>query len=481
MTDFLLDRGAPWLGGAYLLASLVASGHVVLRKRDPRAAIGWVGLIWLVPGIGALLYAVFGVNRIRRRAIALRRARLAVVVTSEFPAGTPRPDATTTDHPGLAALARLGRRVSGRPLLGGNRVAPLRNGDEAYPAMLSAIEEAERSVALSTFIFAADQIGRRFIDALGRAVRRGVAVRVLVDAAGVRYAWPPVHHVLRRAGVPVARFLPITTGAGLAFFNLRNHRKLLVVDGRVAFCGGMNIRDRHVIGTGSPVATRDVQFRLEGPVVAQLLEAFAEDWSFAAGEALEGPAWRVDAMPVGATAARALTDGPDDDFEVIRQLLLGALAAAHESVGIVTPYFLPDPSMIAALGVTALRGVRVDIVIPARGNIPLVRWATPALLWQVLAPGCHVFLSPAPFDHAKLMVVDGTWTMFGSTNWDPRSLRLNFELDVECYDPALAAQVANLVAERRRESRALTLADVDGRSLPVRLRDGVARLLSPYL
>lgn len=476
----LADQGA-WLGAAYLVASLVASGHVVLRKRDPRAAIGWVGLIWLVPGLGALLYAVFGVNRIRRRAIALRRARLAVAVTSELPATTVRPEAAALDHPGLAALGRLGGRVSGRPLLGGNRVTPLVNGEAAYPAMLSAIEGAERSVALSTFIFAADQIGRRFVEALAGAVRRGVAVRVLVDAAGVRYSWPPVHRVLRRAGVPVTRFLPITSGAGLAFFNLRNHRKLLVVDGRVAFCGGMNIRDRHLVATGSPVATRDVQFRLEGPVVGQLLEAFTEDWSFAAGESLDGPAWHIDAAPLGPTAARALTDGPDDDFEVIRQLLLGALAAARESVEIVTPYFLPDPAMIAALAVTALRGVRVDILLPARGNIPLVRWATPALLWQVLTPGCRVFLSPAPFDHAKLMVVDGTWTMFGSTNWDPRSLRLNFELDVECYDRDLAAQVARLVAERRQESRELTLADVDGRPLPARLRDGVARLLSPYL
>lgn len=480
MTGLLADQGA-WLGAAYLLASLVASGHVVLRKRDPRAAIGWVGLIWLVPGLGALLYAVFGVNRIRRRAIALRRARLAVAVTSELPASTVRPEAAALDHPGLAALARLGGRVSGRPLLGGNRVTPLVNGEAAYPAMLSAIEGAERSVALSTFIFAADQIGRRVVEALAGAVRRGVAVRVLVDAAGVRYSWPPVHRVLRRAGVPVTRFLPITSGAGLAFFNLRNHRKLLVVDGRVAFCGGMNIRDRHLVATGSPVATRDVQFRLEGPVVGQLLEAFTEDWSFAAGESLDGPAWRIDATPLGPTAARALTDGPDDDFEVIRQLLLGALAAARESVEIVTPYFLPDPAMIAALAVTALRGVRVDILLPARGNIPLVRWATPALLWQVLTPGCRVFLSPAPFDHAKLMVVDGTWTMFGSTNWDPRSLRLNFELDVECYDRDLAAQVARLVAERRQESRELTLADVDSRPLPARLRDGVARLLSPYL
>jgi cardiolipin synthase len=347
--------------------------------------------------------------------------------------------------------------------------------------MLAAIEAATESVCLSSFIFAADTIGRRFVDALASATRRGVAVRVLVDAAGVRYSWPPIHRVLRQAGIPVARFLPITTGPGIAFFDLRNHRKILVADGRVAFCGGMNIRDRHVVGSGSRWATRDVHFRLEGPVVAQLLEAFIEDWAFVTREVLDGPAWFPPLGDAGPTAARVLTGGPDDDFEVTRTVLLGALSAATRTVSIVTPYFLPDQAMIAALAVAALRGVRVDIVLPAHGNIPLVRWATPAMLWQVLGPGCRVFLSPAPFDHAKLFVVDRAWTMFGSTNWDPRSLRLNFELDVECYDPALAAVVDDLVAERRGASRQITLAEVDGRPLAVRLRDGVARLFAPYL
>ena len=476
----LLDRHGPLLGAALALVNLVASAHVILHKRDSRAAIGWVGLIWLVPGLGPVIYAAFGVNRIRRLAIGLRRPPPGFTSTGTLRARPPQADLAAA-HPGLVALARLGERVGRRPLVPGNRVTPLSNGEEAYPAMLEAIENATASVCLSSFIFAADSVGRRFVAALSNATRRGVAVRVLVDAAGVRYSWPPIHRVLRRTGVAVARFLPITSGRGLAFFNLRNHRKILVADGRVAFCGGMNIRERHVIGSATRAATRDVQFRVEGPVVGQLQEAFAEDWAFVAGELLDGPAWYPSPADAGPTAARVLTGGPDDDFEVTRNVLLGALAAATEAVAIVTPYFLPDQAMIAALAGAALRGVRVDIVLPARGNIPLVRWATPALLWQVLAPGCRVFLSPAPFDHAKLLVVDRAWTMFGSTNWDPRSLRLNFELDVECYDPALAAAVDELVAERISGSRRITLAEVDGRALPVRLRDGVARLLAPYL
>jgi cardiolipin synthase len=476
----LLDRPGPLLGAVLALVNLAASAHVILHKRDARAAIGWIGLVWLVPGLGALIYAGFGVNRIRRRAIGLRRPPPGSTSTGVLRARPPQA-ALAAAHPGLVSLARLGERVGRRPLVPGNRVTPLCNGEQAYPAMLDAIEGATASVCLSSFIFAADAIGTRFVAALAAASRRGVTVRVLVDAAGVRYSWPPIHRVLRRAGVPVARFLPITSGRGLAFFNLRNHRKVLVADGRVAFCGGMNVRDRHVVGSASRWATRDVQFSLEGPVVGQVQEAFAEDWAFVTGEILEGPAWHPPLVDVGPTAARVLTGGPDDDFEVTRNVLLGAISAATESVAIVTPYFLPDQAMIAELAVAALRGVRVDIVLPAHGNIPLVRWATPALLWQVLAPGCRVFLSPAPFDHAKLLVVDRSWTMFGSTNWDPRSLRLNFELDVECYDPALAAAVEDLVAQRRDGSRRVTLAEVNARPLAVKLRDGLARLLSPYL
>jgi cardiolipin synthase len=461
-----------WVGVALILVSLLSSAHVILHKRDSRAAIGWVGLIWLAPGVGALLYTILGVNRIRRRASALGRARRRALSPIE-------PRDVTADT--AAHLARLGDSVSGRQLLGGNRVTPLSDGDAAYPAMLDAIEQASRSVTLSSFIFAADAIGRRVVDALARAARRGVEVRVLVDGAGVRYSRPPIHRVLRRAGVRAARFLPMTSGRGLAFFNLRNHRKILVADGRVGFSGGMNIRDLHVVGAGRPDATRDVQFKIEGPVVRQLQEVFAEDWAFVTREVLDGPAWFPALEPVGPTKARVLSDGPDDDFEVVRTVLLGALATARESVAIVTPYFLPDQSMIAALAVTALRGVRVDIVLPERGNIALVRWATQALLWQVLGPGCRVYLSPAPFDHAKLFVVDGSWVLLGSTNWDPRSLRLNFELDVECHDPGFAARVDDLVTQRRRASREITLRDVDMRPLAVRLRDGVARLLSPYL
>ena len=198
-------------------------------------------------------------------------------------------------------------------------------------------------------------------------------------------------------------------------------------------------------------------------------------------EVLEGEPWFSDAPADGPAVARGIPDGPDDDFEKLRLAIHGAIACARTSIIIATPYFLPDASLITALNVAAMRGVDVDIILPEANNLKMVKWASTALLWQLLERGCRVWLSPPPFDHTKLLLVDGLWTLLGSANWDPRSLRLNFEFNVECYDRELAASLTALVRGKIQQSRPLSLADMDGRSLPIRLRDGVARLFSPYL
>jgi cardiolipin synthase len=233
-----------------------------------------------------------------------------------------------------------------------------------------------------------------------------------------------------------------------------------------------------------------MHFELRGPVVTQLLEVFAEDWAFAADEVLIGDGATPEANAVWATSttfaggmlARGIRYGPDDpDIGRIKLVLVGALAAAQKSVRIMTPYFLPDDAVCQALDVAAMRGVTVDIVLPDENNLALVSWASTALLWQVLGRGCNVWMSPPPFDHTKLMVVDGAWALFGSGNWDDRSMRLNFEFNVETYDRELAESLDRQITAVIAQSRRKTLAEVDGRSLPIRLRDGIARLFSPYL
>ncbi|MGC4005422.1 MAG: phospholipase D-like domain-containing protein [Pirellulales bacterium] len=378
-------------------------------------------------------------------------------------------------------LVRLIERLAEQPLLGGNRIEPLVGGDAAYPAMIEAIDNAEKSITLCSYIFDRDEAGHRFVEALGRAVKRGVPTRVLIDDTGSRYTIPTITGSLRNVGVRVAKFMPTLIPRGVAYSNLRSHRKILVVDGRIGFTGGMNIR----AGTWEALAPKaplhDIHFRLHGPVVAQLQEAFAEDWAFTEKEQLDGEPWFPPIPPAGTILARGIPSGPDEDIGELRMALIGALSVAHERVAIVTPYFLPDDALIEALNVTALRGVRVDIVLPRNNNLTLVKWACQATLPQILERGCRVWMSPGIFDHSKLMVVDGVWSLIGSANWDPRSLRLNFEFNVECYDRDLAAQILTMVDRRLEQAEEVTYAMLHARWFPTKLRDGVARLFTPML
>ena len=464
--------------GFDFLAALFASIHTLLHKRDSRAATLWLGLIWFLPLFGPILYLSLGVNRIRRRAIQLGVHK---TFSRPIPENLGEPQHDGAEH--LKMLARVVSRIVAQPLTAGNKIEPLVNGDAAFPAMLAAIESAKRSITLGTYIFDNDESGGKFVTALKSAVERNVAVRVLIDAAGTRYSWPPITYKLHHAKIPFGKFLPasIFTPWRAATINLRNHRKSLIVDGKIAFTGGINIRHGNVLAEKPKSPVQDLQFHIEGPVVAQLQEAFANDWAFTTGEVLDGNPWFPELSDCGDVIARAVKDGPDTDFENLRLTLLAALAEAQTSVKILTPYFLPDNALVTALNLASLRGVRVDIILPAKNNLPFVQWASRAMWWQVLERGCRIWLTPPPFDHSKLMIVDGHWVFLGSANWDARSLRLNFELNVECYGRDFADEMEKFMQKKISTAREVKLSEVDGRSLPIKLRDAIARLFSPYL
>ena len=479
------------LATTLITVNVAASLHALLTKRDTRSTIAWVGLVWLSPGFGAAAYALFGVNRIRRKATRLWAGRRAVVhrVEAAMPSSQRITDAIGPTNALLRSLTTLVQEVTKRPLLDGNTIEPLHGGDEAYPRMLAALESAKHSIGMTSYIFDNDPTGKLFIDALCRAVDRGVAVRVLIDGIGSRYSFPTSVALLRKKGVTVSRFMPTTVPFYLPYANLRNHRKILVVDGQHGFTGGLNIRHGCWLSKHPPHPVQDMHFALTGPIVTQLLEVFIEDWAFASGESLgalrDGDpnlTWQPNLEFTGTSLARGIRYGPDDrEIGRIKLILIAALASARRSVKIMTPYFLPDDAICQALGVAALRGVQVDIVLPQQNNLALVGWASEALLWQVLSRGCNIWMSPPPFDHTKLMVVDSSWTLFGSGNWDERSMRLNFEFNVESYDAAMAEKLDAHIGEIIGRSTQRTLSDVDSRSLLTRVRDGIARLFAPYL
>lgn len=483
MTEVLTQVWTIAFALAHTAAAMAVTLDAVLRKRHVSAVIGWVGLAWLAPGIGSLLYLVFGINRIRRNAVALG---LRAAWGRDGPASTPDPRVPAEGlalrgDTALEGLEQLCQRLTGNPLLEGNRITVLENGDAAYPEMLRAIDGAQVSLSLASYIFDNDRAGQAFLQALTSARRRGVEVRVLIDGLGLRYSRPDMLGALRRAGITAAAFSPTRNPLRSRYANLRNHRKIMVVDGRIGFAGGMNIREGHWLGRQPAHPVRCLHFGVEGPVVADLQRTFAVDWAYASGEQLTGARWFPALEACGPVSARGIADGPDADIDNLPQVLLGALAVARSRVRIVTPYFLPDETLLAMLKVTAYRGVAVDIVMPERSNLRVMDWATRPQLPELLASGCQIHLSPPPFDHTKLLLVDDHWSLIGSTNWDARSLRLNFEYNLACIDAALARRLDMLVAGRIAGARRLNAEEMHALPLPARLRNGVARLLSPYL
>lgn len=483
MTDWFSWIGAmsrwqqQWLGENWaeliavvmLTLAIITTVHILLHKRDTRAAATWVGLVWLVPAVGFLIYLLLGVNRIQRRARSLTGGELDAVKGWRV--------AAEPDHglPHWQGMSRLLTELTGWPLTAGNEVEPL-SAAEAMETMVTAVQGAQQSVYLSTYIFGNDEAGKPLVEALIQAHQRGVVVRVLLDGFGSWYSLPPVTRRLRRAGVRVERFLYSLAPWRMPYLNLRNHRKLLVIDRHYGFVGGMNIRAGYI---ASPPVINDVHFRVRGPVIGHFLHGFAADWQFASHELVDdsysGPA------SVGNLFCRGISAGPDADFDKRRLALLAAIGRADSSVRLVTPYFVPDQALQTALQLAALRGVRVEIVLPAHNNLPLVHWASLHLLSWLAREGCEIYLSVPPFDHSKLMTVDGVWSLVGSGNWDARSLRLNFEYDMECYSREFAERLNRLIDVRQSGAQRLTLPQLKGQSLLLRLRNALAHLLAPYL
>jgi cardiolipin synthase len=463
------------------VGSVIALFHLLLQHRDYRSAAFWMALVVFTPLIGPLLYLFFGINILRRSG---RRYRSGISEPWRDPVPEnplPFAAADTCAMQEHQQLARTLDHISRFSHTLGNHLDILHNGDEAMPRMLEAIRGAQHSITLASYIFEATGIGAEFVAALASAVKRGVQVRVMVDDAGTRYSWPPVVEALTKAGVTARRFMPNHMVLRLITMNLRNHRKILVVDGHTAFTGGMNIREGNMISRNPPNPVHDLHFAVTGPCVAQIQRVFVEDWAFCTSEVLDGPLWFPELAATGSASAIGIVDGPDEDMEIMPAAFFAALNAAREEVTIVTPYFLPNTVLMAALRLCAVRGVKVTILTPAVNNIPFVGWAARTLYPELLTMGCRIVETAPPFDHSKLFLIDGVWSFLGSTNWDPRSLRLNFEFNLGCHDSELCGRLMAVVEAKMKHSREITCEMLTNAPLLQRLRNGFASLFIPAL
>jgi len=480
------------------------SFDIILHKHRPASAVLWLAVVWALPIWGALGYLVLGVDQIRRFAPGPERlerlfhsyiesgpesvsapGRTALEEPPDRAALEERPDLTALEETALgdrrgAHILRLTEPAI-RPyrITHGNRIELLVDGVELYPAVEQAIDTAKERIDFQTYILTPDPVGRGLVDRLAARVAAGVRVRLLYDGFGSASAYVTgLLRDARGAGIEVAASHP------RGYPNLRNHRKVAVIDGRVAFAGGMNVDDRNLPGPDGSPPDRDYHMRVLGPVVRDLEFQFLIDWSRATGEPLEGitrdtpPRW----TPTdGDALAQVIPGGPERSGGGLAMAFFGAIAAARSSVAIVTPYFLPDDTIIAVLRYAATRGVDVRIVLPGRSNHWYTAHAARALYDGLLDVGVRIFERRPPFMHAKALVVDGVYSLLGSANLDYRSLYLNFELNLEIASETFATAVLRQFELEIAESEEVSLEAHRRRPLGRKLTESVCRLLHPML
>lgn len=457
--------------------SLAAACHALLTKQDPRSALGWSAILVFLPIAGLITYLIFGISRAHSRAEKIMRkiSKLA----SQYPHSKPvgKPFFLTKES---ERLALAGRKLTALPLYPGNAVTHLQNGDEAYPAMLKAIEQAKSHVFLSSYIFNSGVVADKFIKALIDAKNRGVDTRVLVDGIGALYSWKKPWKILQDNGVATTRFRPPRLFPPNFGINLRSHRKVMVCDG-IGFTGGMNISDGNVLALKRKGLKhiQDMHFLFQGPIVSELRQAFLLNWGFCIGKFSPAPEFKE--AVCGSCQCRVVVDGPGNDGDALYDLISCAVDLSCKSIRIMTPYFLPPAYLFGALRSAAQRGVDTRIILPATNNLAYMNWAVERTLPDLLRAGVRVWLQKPPFAHTKILTIDDYYSLVGSANLDSRSLKLNFELNMEIFDEPFNKKLSDFMDAAIAEGREITPGQLKNLSLPRRLRNAASWIFSPYL
>mgnify|MGYP001767654406 CR=1 FL=1 len=474
---------------AALALDVVALGHAVTRHLGVASTLAWIFFILFLPGLGPLAYFLLASPRIRTTRRRKRFAGQAVRAAIRKSLGSePLPAEVNHASPLARSVLFLGMRLTGLPPRAGNHVDLLTDNEGAFRSKAEAVRGAERSVWAEYYIVEDDATGRAFLADLVERARAGCDVRLLYDAVGSSDIPDEALEELRAAGGKTEAFLPVNPLRRRWSTHLRNHRKLLVVDERIGFTGGMNVGDEYARGSrissgsgrgGRNRPWRDAHLRVEGPAVFDLATVFAEDWTFASGERLVPSSIPLPAG--GGSVVSVLPSGPDQAANANAHTFFAALSGALERCWLTTPYFVPDEPTVRALCNAAYRGIDVRVLVPAESDVPLAQAAGRFFYGPLLRSGVRLFEYLPAVLHAKTVVVDGSWALVGSANLDFRSFTLNFELGAVVFDRPFAARLEERFTRDLSESRAVTLAEVEGRGFAARVRLGFARLLAPLL
>ncbi len=483
-----------WWGGT--VVGLLHLPSVLLRRETrPMAALAWILCLLALPILGVLLWWMIGRTHFERTKRRWARSKEVMtqnlccvretIAVSPFETGEQAKDGgelVAEDHSPNRQPPYFRQDEGIFPTTDGNRVRVFAAGSDAFDAFAEAVEEATDHIHFEFYIWQRDQVGRRFRDLLVEKAKQGVEVRVLYDAVGGAPVKRGFMDPLIEAGGKVTSFLPVVLFESQLRVNFRNHRKIIVVDGEIGFTGGLNIGEEYNDWV-------DLAFRLDGPVVLQLQEVFAEDWYFATGEDLASthyfrpPPEHPDLAPESESiTARIIASGPDTPDSTIENVFFMAITSAEDRIFITTPYFVPDQAILMAIKTAALRGVDVRLLTPGKCDVPIAQAAGRSYYAELLEAGVRIYeYEDSRVLHAKAIVIDEGWAIIGSANMDIRSFLLNFEANAVLHNRQLNEQLAELFERYLERSREMKVEDFTDRPLKNRLIESTARLFSPLL
>ncbi len=452
---------------------------VVASRHSPTAALAWLIFLFFQPWVGLAGYLLFGGNRVMRRLAKSYCQRIREIRVLQHLA-VHKPGVLHPQPGRILPLEILAERLTCLPVATGNHVELLDDGYRVIDRMVEDIDSAKSHVHFLFYIYRDDAIGRRVADAMARAVQRGVAVRLVVDAFGSRFLARGLGQWMQERGVRVHSLMSINPfRRHHTRLDLRNHRKLAVIDGKIAYTGSQNIEVKDY-DHGRANAWHDIMVRITGPAVLHLQMVFVEDWYLAAEGILEGGAYFPFASPDGRVPIQVVPTGPMDPNTALRDILITAIGTARESIILTSPYFIPDEPFRVALHLASLRGVRVDLLIPRRTDHAIVGAVARAYLSPLVESGVNIHFHRGVL-HSKTMTVDRTLSLIGTANFDRRSFFLHSELNLLLYGEEITGRLKALQAAYMAQSVPLDPERWRNRSAVKRVRDDILKILSPIL
>jgi cardiolipin synthase len=466
-----------------VVSMVVTIPWILMTKKESTSAVAWCLLVFFLPTLGALLFILFGYQHVARPLKRKRRHNKTFRRDQPEEPHSAVPGAKPTAEPDESwqGMGPLAQRFGAFPATTGNRVTLYHDGRSAFDAMSDAMEAARHHIHLEYFIFQPDDTGRRVLDLLARKARQGVEVRLLYDAMGSRRLHRRTLQPLHAAGARCSVFLPINPLRRRIQVNMRNHRKILVIDGQTAFTGGLNIGDEYLGLVPRFGFWRDTHLQVRGPAVAGLQRVFIEDWDFAADENLKETAYFPDAASDGSHGVQVIHSGPDQELNSIREVYFAAILRARKRLWIASPYFVPDAGIRDALCLAGFQGVDVRVLCQCHPDKWIPLFAGRYYWDEVLKADVKVYQYTCGMMHSKVILVDGEWASVGSANLDNRSLHLNFEVNCLINAPELVSQLETAFRNDLRAAIQLDSEVFARRPLAGRVVENACRLLSPIL